>query len=332
MKNNKNNKSKVSKKNIKGKKTETKKIITGIISSLKQGDKSISEVAEDAHINWETAQTYLNILTQTGILEKQTQGNKIMYTLLQKQENTLFGLPLSKEKQNIINFIFSKIKEEYKKLHNKDPNRTYMQKTTVEIIKQANLNIPVVWYLYGKICICLYAEDKEYEFKNFKEMKEIEKIIKNNIKEYDFESTRKMKEKQYKENSIYQIKEILNSKLLENRNIQKDFMEFYKEIIQNGLDGETADILNEFSSLIYENQDLSHLFNEIWRFIALKIASKDLEKYYSIELLNYLFEDRVKEQENIISDIFREIFEKIEYPETDKKLIDLQEKTSKKAG
>ncbi len=326
-------------------KTETKDIITRICAVLKQGNKSITEVAKSAYINWETAQNYLNTLTEAGILEKQTQGKKIIYILLQKQENTLFGLPLDKNKQNITNYIFSKIKQKYKKLHNKEPTRTYIQKTTTEVIKQSKLDIPIVWYLYGQMCVQLYSEDKEYKYEKFDGMKEIDNAI-NKSWIYDNKNTKEIHEEQYLNNPLYSAKEKLYWQLknMKNREIfQKEFMFFFGQAIKYNIDenDEVSNVLTDYLSIIIrldkegnlQNSKARELFDEIWRFIALKVAFNDLKKDYSKEILNYLMNNRIDEQRTIMYELFSRIFDSFKPLDVDPRLKELQKqvKTKKSA-
>jgi len=298
-------------------KRSTDIIITEILKSLRSGEKSISDIAKDTGINWGTAANHVKTLEKSGIISRKNEGNKIIYSILQKNNNTLFGLPLDSEQENKIKFIFNKIIDKYKEKHGKKPTNTYLHKTFVYINEVGRLNLPVVWYLYGQMCVMGYSENQTYDnYIPFEDMNKIEKIIDISIDKYDNKKTSEIRDKQYKEknNNLYQAKEELYKSLKNTKELQfqQEFMKFFGIIIKEiDDDNEISDILTEYLGIVTRiKEDIRkyELFDEIWRFIALKIAVKDLEKYYDKKLLNYFFNNRIIEQEEIINERFSNIY------------------------
>jgi len=328
-------------------KSTTSSIIKEILKSLKTGDKSITDVAKDAQINWETAYNYLNTLEQVDLVNKKEEGKKIIYTLLQKRRDTLFGLPLSKEQENKINFIYSKIIEKYKSKHKGSlPNKSFLHKTATYIIQEQKLvNLPVIWYLYGQMCVKIYSEEQDYTFETFEGMKGIEKAIDLNISTYDDKKTWRMREEQYNDNPFYSAKEKVYWQLRDLKNkeqFQKDFMIFFGQAMINNIDynNDVSGILTDYLSLINRidikdkllTNRICNLFDEIWRFIALKVVFNNLKVYYKEELLHYLIDDRINEQKTIVQKLLSNIFEDLKPLIVDSRLKKLQNSFKKKTG
>lgn len=186
------------------KKKTKKQLIQKIIQSLNEGSKTINEIAENAGSNWDTINQNLDILKKLDIVEEGSEDNKKIFKLKKQsliyRDDTLFGLPISHNAENLCNYLFVKIKEKWVQKKQCIPNKTQMQKVVAEIANnvEAFSIIPRGWYLFGEMCTLQYSPDKNYQYKQVKEEAEWDTGINKAIDIYSkYEHTREILFEQY---------------------------------------------------------------------------------------------------------------------------------------
>ncbi len=294
-----------------------KDIIKLIIKSLISTPKSINEIAKDCNSNWESIKQYLESLKEVGIVEETSIGNKRVFSItpwkIEKREDTYFGLPLGLKDEKLIDSLFFKIKEEWKKNTGRIPGRTQINKTLAKINNICNLNLPIGWYQFGALCVKRYDPSIEYHYEQLQDdiLICVQKIVKDYSKEI---STYDLKIKQYEEEDkkLYITKELVLS-LLTSQKLSKNHTKELINQLYNILlylpkidDSESQRMINEFIATILQlfnilpeeefqniKIDIIESFNSLWKLITLYQYSNDLEKYYPKEiLLKYLSLDK----------------------------------------
>ncbi|MCX6818262.1 MAG: winged helix-turn-helix domain-containing protein [Candidatus Aenigmarchaeota archaeon] len=164
-------------------KKTSREVVQSVIESLKKGPKSIYEVAGETGTTWDSVRKYLEMLEESGIAVERAEGNKRVFTLKsctsspEKNSGTLFGIPIKSEQDNLVNFLFMKIRETWKEKTTYYPNKTQVQKLLVDIVQECNLDVPLVWYRFGELCLKLYDPTKDYSYTSVKNESEINECI-----------------------------------------------------------------------------------------------------------------------------------------------------------
>lgn len=186
------------------KKKTKKQLIQKIMQSLSKGSKTINEIAENSGSNWDTINQNLDILKKLDIVEEGSEDNKKIFKLKKNEviyrDDTLFGLPISNDAENLCNYLFVKIKEKWLQKKQCIPNKTQMQKVVAEIANNVGAFsiIPRGWYLFGEMCTLQYSPDKNYQYKQVKEEAEWDTDINKAIDIYSkYEHTREILFEQY---------------------------------------------------------------------------------------------------------------------------------------
>ncbi len=283
----------------------TKELLKNIIESLKESSKSITELSKDINADRIAVSKYLTLLKNTNILGEEKKGKEKIFYIKTQNKETYFGLPLDKETNKLIDSLYFFIKKYYpKKIF-----RTTAQKIVYEMAEREKLNIPRGWYKYGGVIIKPYIKEKNYELdKNYKYLQK--KVIPI-IEEYSkYNKAYESKKHQYeKAPEIYIIKEEISkilysesftkeamykiqklySKMLTKVNIENVFITDYAEVL--------IDITINYKKIKDLKRKLIESFEALWSLIALYNFKKDLEKYYSKNLLEEHFKEKIKSSE-----------------------------------
>jgi hypothetical protein len=195
-------------------KRKTKKqLIQRIIQLLEQSPRTMNELAVLLTSNWDTVRKNLELLKTINVVEDFDKEGQKYFKVAHKEplslrEDTLFGIPISKENENLCKFLFRKIKEEWIKVKGVAPNKTEMQKAVVELSDKLSLNVPAGWYLFGKMCVLQYEPSVEYSSPDFK-IDKLNPAVKEVVKDLTAHKyTEELMIKQYKKykKAIYLIR------------------------------------------------------------------------------------------------------------------------------
>jgi hypothetical protein len=282
---------------------------------LNHPQTDINTVASAVNLNWATARKKLELLVELGdAKEDRIDGHRYFSWVggcSVKQNNVLFGLPVKDKDRHLMDWVYNQIAVECEKLYHKKPQPTISQKIAVEVIKETGLNIPVGWYLYGRITLLMPIEDKiqdsvplEYKEKESDVMKSIERwtSVYGNLSPYDAEV------EQYKRysNELYNLKYNVAHTLfygrLSDRSLRENLFRFAMNVTSP--DEELRKLVNAFvdSAIILVEEEknvnvkekLISTFNEVWHCIALNGFYKDLLTggYYASGILDSCLEDK----------------------------------------
>ena len=302
------------------KRKSAKELIKRILNSISETPKSIHEIAKDCGSNWESIKVYLETLRESGVVQETEMGNKRVFSIPQyeiiKKTGNYFDLPIIETDETLIDSLFFKIREEWKKKTGNIPGSIQVQKSLARINKICNLKLPMGWYCFGPMCVKPYNRGMEYSYVELDD--NIQKCVIETVSEYSTEhSAYTLKLRHYNEenNELYLTKEILLTLLS-----SKDFSKKYVQEINTQLyallkhtppifDEIVKDIVNEFVSVVMQlvnnltdddlqlvKNDIYTAFNEVWKIIALYNYFSDLEPYYvknfsrEIELKHFLTE------------------------------------------
>lgn len=262
-------------------------IINSIKYCLQSGPKSISDVAEQAKINWRTAEDYLRILESLGIVKEIRLDKKSRTFCL--MSNNLFKLYVRPEDQKYISTVYHYIKQFCKKHYNKDPSKTQAYK----ILWKVNNSMPVGWYLYGPCCVQVYQNNEEALVKlSSKELQTIQKAT----LEYCACENFALQKKVYadEKNKLYLTKEDLLAQLNDKDKINSLLMDLIKFAPE-----ECADVVTDFAraALLRGIERTRDCFiNFVWKYIAMVEFKRTLKHYY--EDLSPYFDECIADAKN----------------------------------
>jgi len=183
-------------------KRTSREVVEAVIKALKKGPKSIYEVAGETGTTWESVRKYLEMLREAGMADETEEGNKRVFSLKSCMEpfgrkDTLFGLPLSPDQENTINFLFMEIRKTWKEKTGSYPGRTQMQKILVDVADECKLDVPSGWYKYGQVCVKLYDPSEEYHYQPIEREEEIAGCINRIVEEKKNQNAISMELMQY---------------------------------------------------------------------------------------------------------------------------------------
>jgi len=261
--------------------------VNAIIRSLKEGPKSINQLAEVAEIEWRTATSYLEMMKKEDIVEERPIGNT--RTFFFKDNKNFFKLPVIERDQKIISTIYNNIKKFCKEIYQKEPTNTQVYKILWKINKDETLNLPIGWYRYGPICIQVYKGD-ENDFKNLtpKQITKIKKIT----EEYCKLNTDQLQKVVYSEanEELYLAKKDVLAKVVDSQNKQELsllFMNLLKYVPKETIET-TTDYIR--ASLLLGPSIMMPHFETLWKYIAMVVLRESIhgkDKYYDFDLEPY---------------------------------------------
>ncbi len=239
-------------------------IKTAILNVLEEKPLSIQQISKKIDSNWATVREVIkNLEDDNKVKEIMSTENIKLYQRV--TGDTYYNIPITEEQRQNFMFLFSSIINEYKK-RGKFPNKTKLAKTAVRIIEEAQLNLPTIWYLYGKIPLMICDLSRDYSTSYVpKNSEEIKNLIVKIVPLYDKMNVTDLKQDQYSRHKkvLYDIKE----KILDKK--QK-------------WDKETLKLFNKFLIYCPVNPSFPEVFLLTERFVLTinKIALiSNLEKY-----------------------------------------------------
>lgn len=265
---------------------------TRILNSLWLKPFTIQQISKEIDSNWITVGKFVEELKQDGKLKEVISTDKL--TLYQKvNEDVYYNLPLTPKDREMFRFIFSTILKKFKEKE-KIPNKTELAKAVVDVVSEAKLNLPIVWYIYGQIPLMVSDPQKDYFTSSVpKNHLQIEKIADKVISDQEHKSTKELKIEHYEKykNELYQIKEKLLREL-KNKNkkeVLKLFNEFYIACPIN----QNAEMFFLTDRLCIVVRKLNHLNLLEENIINVALALDSLWKYIALhQMINSLLEDR----------------------------------------
>ena len=301
-----------------------KQLVQRIIQLLETKPMTVNEISIAVGSNWDTAYKALDLLKSIGLISENGEGNKNVFKKvdgvdIQKRNDTLLGIPISKKSEELCYYLFNKVKKRWIQKTKQEPNKTQMQKVVGEVADNVKLpyEIPRGWYLFGQMCVLEYDPKEKYhsEFKN--NISGLDKEIDNAIQIYSkCGDVYEVQAEQYerKNNKLYlaklKLKKILcykldqNAKLVVSKLLHSFIMNFperedNKEIIEL-LDAYTS-ILNRL--FLERNEDeldglhnlIIDCFIALWELIATYNLFNDLVNGgygYTYENLKKYFDPR----------------------------------------
>ena len=286
--------------------------------------------------------------------------------ITKKRKDTYFGLNLTDRDENLISYLYAKIKMYWIQKTGREPKRTEVNKTIARINKEYSLNLPIGWYLHGQMCILAYDKEQTYTY----DLKFIEKEIvtslslidnftKKIIDDYSKMTISQIKKESYQvENKELYLKKLEFTALLSN--IEHSDMEGYtdkadkilRELLvkaTNLIDHKILDRYYEYvmdylrldiESKIQDQLKYTDAFNTLWQIIALSGFKKSIsEKYSSEELtkLDYYILLNIEKLEDLFLEFYDEYKSSdLVKPDTEQykilKIIEETEESLKKKG
>lgn len=257
---------------------------------------NISEIATKINTNWKTTQINLDVLKKLGFVIEENKYYRLGRQL-SKESDTFFNLPITEKDKNRIKTLYALIFNSWKKQSNKELTKTRMYKYAVKIIDEFNLELPTLWYKYGKIVLLSYNPSINYkENIIFDNRKGIIKRISNLISEtYNYPLLKLKEELQYKFNKLYYNHSNFH-KLLANTHFSKEDRDKLKDRLYGVLfsfkpheyNQMEVELVRAFASyFVYLMKDdgkylksiksnLIEIYDSIWNLIAISQAYESL--------------------------------------------------------
>lgn len=319
-------------------KKSREEIKQAILSSLAQKPLSIQQISEKISSNWSTVNEILKELEQEGKIKEIISTDKIKcYQRI--TGDTYYNIPITEEQRELFRYLFSIAIEEYKLQKERLPNKTELAKAVVDISKKAELNLPIVWYIYGQIPLMVSDPSRDYSNKFIsKDNTKLREIAHQVIKGQTHKNTLELKLDHYaKYNSIlYETKEKLFLEL-DSMKEEKQILDLFNEFYINCPINEHPEIFSLTERLVNVVKKLSLLsilkdnkikvilaLESLWKFIAAYLLVDSLTKnatYDKEEIIQFnlgpALETRKYCSEEAISNIESIYLSKLTEKETD---------------
>jgi len=264
-------------------KKSREKIKKEILLALNKKPLSIQQLSKRVGSNWSTVNEVLYELKEEGKVREIISTDKIKF--YQKNIDTYYNIPISEKQKKGFTYLFSLIIDEYKKKKNRLPNRTELAKTAVATIEHEDLmlNLPTVWYIYGKIPLMVCDPSKDYPPEEVEDSGKIKKVVSKIVLYHMNMNARELKKGQYEkyDNSFYLAKEGLLKELSSLNKIEKveDLLsQFYIECPSN-MPPEVFDLVDRFFSVVNKmigikilkqnKVDIVLTLDTLWKYITI---------------------------------------------------------------
>lgn len=283
-----------------------KQLVQRILHLLENKPMTINELAVEVDSNWDTVNKALDLLKSVDVVLEVEEENKKVFKKVKevdvtRREDTLLGIPISKETENLCNYLFMRVRKRWVEKTKVLPNKTQMQKVIAEIADNIKLpvEIPRGWYLFGQVCVLEYNPEQEYlcEFKE--KIPNLDEAIDNAIDIYSkyIGNTRAILSEQYqrKHKTLYlarlKLQQVLCFKLNQETKplISKLLNSFAMNFPRKEDNREIVSILNAYVSIVNQlfieknEKDLADLqitindcFISLWELMATYNLFNDL--------------------------------------------------------
>lgn len=299
-----------------------------IISKLKSGPKTISEIAEGISSNWLTVEKFLKKLKEDKKVKElvSTEKKKVYQLVI---GDTYFNLPMNQVQRKKFRTLFNLILQTYRE-KNKIPTKTHLSKCAVEIIRNKDSelgDLPVIWYLYGMIPLMVadplenYSEEIHLENK-----KGIKKIIQVYINKNHNLLSKELDKQQHKEygEELYQLadkfKDIIKKDTFEGAlNILNKFYiacpidEDFPEVFDfTDRFFSTLNKLSNFVNIKEYKKEIRSTFDSLWNYIATYKCYQSVEKLKIIPnkelLLEFYIGNVLEARKTCFEESFSELY------------------------
>lgn len=129
-----------------------------VLKHVDNEPKSVLEIAKRANVSWQAAKRALETLENLGVIKSKKVGERILYYKMDRPDDTWFRIPIRDEHRKILEYIYARASDEYRRLTGKQLGRTQAQKIAVRVIKNAGLDIPTPRYLYGRVTLLTFEK------------------------------------------------------------------------------------------------------------------------------------------------------------------------------
>ena len=303
----------------------TQVLLKKIMEILKQGPKTVSEIAGETGLDRNAIAKYAKILSEGGLLTEEKMGTSKKLIAPAYRPDTYFGLPLDKKAEEQASSVYSLIQKNWKENTTKKLLKTQAQKIAYKAIVSCDLKIPHGWYLYGGISVLAYDDSKDYKY--YRISKKAKDVIKKETaehagKEFAWQSKRKQYEEAGKElylkkeeilsilcgpkfatdpkRSLYvlakKIKKLVSLAPRSRRTEYAEFLDAYQDLMldMNKLEN---DVISA------HNKEIIQLFEALWKYIALFNFKEDLLNFYSETMLDMRLMSEIGQQEDEITEL-----------------------------
>jgi predicted transcriptional regulator len=268
-----------------------------ILEVLNDKPLNALEISKAINSNWSTVKTYVEEVVKEGKAKEINFAGQIIY---QKITDTYYNIPITLEQEMLFKFIFDTAIKNYNKITRRTIRRTELAKLCAELNSSLNLNLPIVWYIYGPMPLMIIDIQKDYSSNfvpnNANEIgRYIDGWIRNNVKPL----IRELKVEYYQKskNQIYVLKEKIYHSLEKKNynNFSELVFDFLSAVVSynkefEGINSEFYEIVSGasyihlFENSIFQNKVLL-CFDSLWKYLASNMLVDSLLK------LNYSKED-----------------------------------------
>ena len=316
---------------IEREKKTSEQIKQRILEELDKQQKplSIQDIGKEIGSNWLTAKEYIKELQQERKVREIILGGKRLFRIV--REDTYLDVPITKQEKEKFYFLFDNARKIFKEKGMENPKKIQIQKSIVNVIDKFNIQVPTVWYLYGKMTLMKYEPEKDYSkystrLENQDKIIDYMKIIISKVIEINW--TKAICKSQYcdYDKSLYQKKEEIYDILSDNLNekkeeLRKNVVEMYFSFPTNEDSLRINSIIHEFEILIGKMILLPDLnkykrviletFDAVWKMTAIYMFYESLTKYPRFkdkeEIKSVYLEDSINNKislaEEMISDL-----------------------------
>jgi predicted transcriptional regulator len=270
-----------------------------ILETLNKKPLNAQEISKAINSNWSTVKNYIEELVKEKKVKEISFRNQVVYQKI--TGDTYFDIPIKEKDREMLKFIFSYSIEKYKELTGKTIRRTELAKLSAEINTELNLNLPIVWYIYGPMPLMIIDIQKDYSIDFVpKNSQELKKSINNWIKNNTRDLIRELRVEYYEKskNNLYVLKEKIYYELekREYNSISNLVFDFLTAVIS--YDKRFEEMVTEFYEIVsganytklYNNPKFQNkillAFDSLWKYIASNLLTDSLNK------LGYLKEER----------------------------------------
>src|SRR3989344_3509174 len=293
---------------------------------------SVQDISKEIGSNWLTIKDYIQELQQERKVKEIVLGDKKVFRLV--REDTYLDIPITKDEKEKFYFLFDNARRLFKEF-GKEPTKTDINKSIIKAIDKFNLEVPTVWYLYGKMALLKYELEKDYFTPHApKNYKEIVNFLQETINQISKKkNSKEVREDQYicYGKTLYQIKEeiyqfILKEDINKNKEKLKELFSSFLVCLPSQDDfNEINELVSKFIMIIrkmtyLENLNLSkkqviESFDAIWKMIAMYMFYNSLTEYSRFknkeEIKSLYFEDALNNKISIAQEMISDL--EIEY-------------------
>jgi hypothetical protein len=261
-----------------------------ILDCLEEKPLSVQQLSEKTCSNWSTINEIIKKLENEGKIREIISTGKIR-VYKNSDYPVFFSLPIQKKHKDCSIFLFSEIIKAWQKKHKAMPPATTIQKIGVDVVKDINLDLPVLPFHYGMVLPIFSVPSGSYKYEIPSNSKDIilsiEKIIPhhtekawkeelNQYKKYDmpfFLAKNKLsiafegKDKKEIENSILKLSSEFPSNE-ENANI----FELFDRYVSCSL------VFLNWKKNIIEISELKRMFEKLWDIITANMFFNEARK------------------------------------------------------